>query len=310
MQPNFFIKYRGIQASNDSIVDLVALGESIIGFDALIKEVFRISKMNGDVSISATKTRDGSLIVDILVAVSNIIGSTPFERVEDLLNFLKIVDHNQWEQAGNFFNDLNYTHRTLNDYFAANPLDYTLVCSFIAYLIGKARRHKHSPDLDDLPKDYAIALHKAIKARKFKKAISPLIENEATSIEVSDDHDFTSQKTVTIDVSNFESYLSEDEEAILPDYENGKVYMFTGAILSIQCIRGETMKIRIHGFNKKYRDLTALPEEGKTTQDYMVFYGKDKTVLIEAMIERNSLYQKPKIHVQKISLQNQPLFEV
>lgn len=309
MRPNFFIKYRGINASNDSAVDLVALGESIIGFDALIKDIFEISKINGEVSVSATKTRDGSLIVDILVTISNIANAIPFERVEDLLNFLRIVDHNAWELANNFFNDLTHAHRTLNDYFAANPLDYTLACSFVAYLIGRAKKHKQKPDLDDLPKDYAIALHKAIKARKFKKAISPLIENEVTSIEVSDDRDFGRESTAVIDVSNFENYLSEDEETILPDYENGKVYLFTGAIVSIQCIRGETMKIRIHGFHKKYRDLVAFPEEGKTTEDYMAFYGKDKTILIKAMIERSSLYQKPKIHIREMSLQNQPLFE-
>ena len=44
MKSNLFIKYRGL-GKNDSEIDLATLGESIIGFDIAIKEIFKISKI-------------------------------------------------------------------------------------------------------------------------------------------------------------------------------------------------------------------------------------------------------------------------
>jgi len=57
MKSNLFIKYRGIDLENDSEIDLATLGNSIIGFDEVIKEILKISKIKGNISVSATKIR-------------------------------------------------------------------------------------------------------------------------------------------------------------------------------------------------------------------------------------------------------------
>lgn len=312
MEPNFFIKYRGIDPKHDSQVDLVALGESIIGFDGVIREIFKISKIKGDISVNASKTREGSLIVDVLIAIAEATNSIPFDTISDFLDFLSVTNQELHTQAQSFFNSIGEAHEDLNEFAREYPATYDLVKSaitlFIGILIGKASNQKKVPNLDDLPKPYAMALHKMIKAKRFKKALKPFVENEVRTISVSSDKNFTPEKTSEINTENFENYLSEKEEKILPDYEDGKAYMFTGTIVGIQCSRGDSMKVRIYGFPKKYRDLVAYPPEDKSTEDFHSFYGKDKNIVLEAVVQRKSMYQKPRLQIQKMSLQNQPLF--
>ena len=59
-----------------------------------------------------------------------------------------------------------------------------------------------------------------IKKKKFKQALKPIVENEVSSVEMSNDKNFSSNKTTIIDEGSFESYLSEDEEQILPQFED------------------------------------------------------------------------------------------
>lgn len=59
-----------------------------------------------------------------------------------------------------------------------------------------------------------------IKKKKFQQALKPIVENEVSSVEMSSDKNFSPKKTTTIDERNFESYLSEDEEQILPHFED------------------------------------------------------------------------------------------
>jgi len=104
---------------------------------------------------------------------------------------------------------------------------------------------------------------------------------------------------VEINIDNFENYLSEDEK-ILPDFYGGEVYSFKGKIISMQCGKGDSMKIRLTDFPKKCRDLVCYPSEGRTTKDFDDFYGKE--VAVKALVERKSFYQKPKLHLQEIDL--------
>lgn len=310
MNANLFIKYKGIDNKDSSEIDLVTLGESIIGFDVAIKEVFKISKINANLKISINKTREGSLIVDIVGAVVDVVNNTPFKNVNDLLDFLKVTDASLWNNANEFFSGtasyIHQSHRTANDYFARNPLDLevlsTLVTFFIGYIFGKAGTQKKFPNLNELPKQYAISTHKMIKNHKFKKALKPFVDEKVTSIEISTDKDF--KRKTLISAENFENYLSEDEK-ILPDYENGKMYLFTGKIVAMQCSKGDSLKLQVHSFSRKERDLVAYPPEGKTTKELEKFYEED--VSVKAIIERKSFYQKPKLHIQEITLYNQPL---
>ena len=66
MQPNLFIRYRPI-GSEDVGLQLSNLGRSLIGFEEIIQEVFKISKIDGEIEIKATKESEGSLVVEICV---------------------------------------------------------------------------------------------------------------------------------------------------------------------------------------------------------------------------------------------------
>jgi hypothetical protein len=310
IKPNLFLKYRSINKLDSSDVDLATLGESILGFDIAIKEIIRISKINGDVRLSICGTREGSLIADIAIQCTQQVDVLPFDRVEDLLNFLKLVDHELWLQAEAFFNTavdvIKSNHRTINDYFAKNPVDQGMLTFllgwFVSKLFEKAVGQKSFADARDLPKPYAEGLHRMIKEGKFKKAIKPLVEENLSSLEISADDSFN--KKVVVDNSNFDNYLSE-EEKILPQYENGQKYRFTGKVVAMQCSVGDSLKVQIHGAKKRDRELVAYPPEDKTTKDLDEFYEED--VIITALIKRDSLYHKPKLYIQDISLYQQPL---
>ncbi|MBI5414548.1 hypothetical protein HZA38_03450 [Candidatus Peregrinibacteria bacterium] len=306
MEANFFLKYRGLNEKNDSEVDLAVLGESIVGFDIVIKEIFKISKINGNIIVKASNTREGSLIVNIIIILLDLAEKIPFEKVVDLINFLRVVDTQLWEKANDFFGAINQAHKSVNDFAKELPADFTAIFSLVAYfvgtLIGKAKNQKKLLDLNDLPESYAKSLHRMITQGKFKKALKPFVENEVSSIEISHRKDFL--QSSIMDKNNFENYLSEDEK-ILPDYENGKLYRFTVKIVGMQCSKGDSMKVRVYTFPKKYRDLVAYPPEGKTTKDFDQFYGQN--VVVKAIIKRDSLYQKPSLLVEDMHLQQKSL---
>ncbi len=307
MNSNLFIRYRGVDPTDDSAIEMSCFGESVIGFDVVIKEIVALANIQGEVEIKVNCIREGSLIVEIIVCIKSIANQIEFGTVSDLLAFLKVANELLWQQATAYFGSLEATHRDLNTFASEYPLDMALFGYFIQKILKQIPFHKKLPDINQLPKEYAMGIHRAIKKKKFKRAMRPFIENELKTMEVSDTKNFKATNTCMIDSSNFEGYLSEDEEKILPDYENGKNYRFTGTIVGIQCIRGDSMKVRIHGFSKRDRDLVAFPPSNKTSADFHHFYGKDKNIVMEVKIIRDSMYQKPKLEIIEVSLQNQPL---
>lgn len=308
MKENFFIKYRWLNEVKNWEISLTSLWESIIWFDLVIKELFKVSKIQWDISLSANKTREGSLIIDIVILIANNPDSIPFEKIGDLLDFLKIVDIKLYDWANNFFSEIWKKHRSINDYFVKNPFDLNILTllftGFTWYLIWKAKDNKKNPNVETLPKRYAIKLNKSIKKWIFKKALSPFVEWEISEIEISSRKDFL--KKEVINKNNFWDYLNEKEE-ILSWYMNQREYMFTASVVSLQSTHWDSLKIRIHWFPKKYRDLVAYPEEWKTTKDYAQFY--EENILVKAKILRDSMYQKPKLILINIKLQQEALFD-
>ncbi|MEK9159439.1 MAG: hypothetical protein AAB383_01785 [Patescibacteria group bacterium] len=310
MNPNFFIKYRGTNSESDSEIDLGTLGDSIVGFNSVIKEVFSISKIQGELKVTATELRQGSLIVDIILKIFVENKEAIFKTIPDLLDYLKVIDVDACKRAIEFFNtsfDIGAdVHQKMNAYASKYPADYDLIKlglgSFVLYLLKKAKTQKQRPDLNELPSGYAVKVHNMIRRRKFKRALKPFIDDEVSTIEISADRQF--RTPAKIDTENFDKYLSESE-VILPNYIHGRVYKFKGTIVSMQCSHGDSMKLRVIGLPQKDRDLVAFPPDGSSTRDFDQYYGE--TVSIDALIERRSLYQKPKLHIQHISL-NQESF--
>jgi hypothetical protein len=301
-EPNLFIRYKGVKLENDSDIDLALLGESIIGFNRAIKEIIKISKINGEVSINAVSVRNGSVIFDLIV--NFVTHSSPFNNYQDYLNFVSIASHETYSK-------LILAHRNLNDYVAKDPLDFAVECwmlsKFYVRMMKWARSQKNTVVILDeeknvLPKDYAIKLHKLTKNKVYKKALKPFIESEVKEIEVSADREF--EQKVNINEENFEDYLGEDEQ-ILPEFENGKIYNIAGKIVGLESSKGESLKFKADDIDKRYSLLVANLDNESKSEDFIEFYKKDVNVLAEVI--RKSLYQKPKLIIRNIDLKQKAL---
>jgi len=301
-QPNIIIKYQWDPEKGG--VDLKTLGESIVGFNSVIKETVKVLRIHGEVSVKASVVKDGSIIFEILTELSSIVSSIPFENLQSFLDFLELVGK---QTVSDGFALASKAHEDLNSLYAKYPLDATLLGYGIVKLIAWAKRQKKVVTIQDdegkfLPKNYAIRLHKLIKKRVFKKALIPFVEEEVSEIEIRAVYEL--RQPVIINNQNFEEYLSEEEQ-ILPEYENGKVYRFVGSIVGLESSRGEYIKFKIDGIERKYSLLIAFPGNGKNTEDFLEFYKKQ--VLIEAEVMRKSFYQKPKLIIRSIDLMQKPL---
>lgn len=302
MKPNLFIRFKGIDSINDSEVALAELGESLIGFDNLFNELAGIMRIEGQLEIKAIATSEGSIIVDLVVWLQNASNALPFGSTDDYLNFLKLAGTPLWQDAVVFFNSIEGSHKALNDWAAKYPADFAaftvLLGMAMKNLLKKALKNKQKPDYSDpdLPKRIAEELHKLIKQHKFKKALKPIIEDKAQSIEVGTDRTFLS--SAKVDQENFQNYLAEDD-VILPHLESGETYTLTGKVTSLKGTRGDSLTFHLQ-YGKDDFNLDALPPAGVTSKSYRQFY--QEMVQIEATVIRDSLYKKPKLRINKIDL--------
>jgi hypothetical protein len=259
MNPNLFIRFKGIDRAHDSEIDLAELGESLIGFDSLFKNFGEILRVEEQLEIKVTATKEGSVIVELVIWLQQ--GIIPFDSIDDFLNLLKIAGDPAWHGAVKFFNSLDGAHKTLNDLVAKYPLDFAA----FAYLLGKAfekllkkaRKNKDRPDYtdQDLPKRIAEELHKLIKHHAFRKALKPIVEDKAQSIEVSSDRNFT--LPAKVDQENFQDYLAEDAQ-ILPHLENGTTHTLKGEVTSLKGTRGDSLTFHTQHVKETF-NLDVLP---------------------------------------------------
>lgn len=291
------IIYGGYSAEQG--LDLTVLGESFIGLNMVLKEYLEISRFNGEVSIRTEKVSDGSIIVEIIFIILS--SEMPFNEIRDLLDFLRVVNEAEYKVASAFFNKIDNTSKTINDYYKEYPFHaalMTIALERLAVKLWKATPfYKKSPvpnPQEKLPKRYAKKIYEMIHSRRYKRALKPLMEEQVSYIKMR-----VSEYEATADHGNFEDYLAEDEK-ILPDLQNGTVHNFIGEIVALQSTRGETLKVRIHDFEPKYNLLVAYPEEDKKTEDYKNYYKKTANMTVEIL--RKSLYKKPEFKLIKIEI--------
>ncbi|MCK5114718.1 MAG: hypothetical protein KAR11_08160 [Phycisphaerae bacterium] len=299
------LRYKGFENTGDSCLDLTDLGKSLVGFDKLLRELVKITNVNGEVSIKATAFRDGSVIVDLLIKLQELANQVPFDSTDDLLDYLKLVNDIAWKEAVHYFQKISSTSKSVYDYLSQHPVKLTGISIVLVKLIELATKNKDQPcsDCDGIPKRVALELNKLIKNKRgFKKALKPLIEDKASSIEVSSDRKF--KKRVSINQSNFHEYLGE-EEKILPHLENGARHSLIGEITSLKSTRGDSLTFK-YTYKKRIYYLDLLPPDGISTKEYTDYY-KEK-VVIESEIVRTSFYKKPKLKLSTIKFHQQKLF--
>jgi hypothetical protein len=302
MKSNFHIKFK--PAENDNEIDLSFLGESLVGFDNVIREIVKITRIQGDISIQASSHRKGSVIIDALVNIKDVAEQLPFEKIDEFLDYLEIVNEIAWEHAKEYFGDLKNGYKSLNDYFSSHPVDLAGITIIIAILIEKAQSCKKKESLKDvdLPNRIATELHKMINRKTFRRALKPIVDDKIESIEVSSNRNF--KQSAKIDQNNFQEYLGEDD-TILPHLENGFEYELNGEITSLKSTRGDSLTFK-HTFQSKPYNLDLLPPHGDTTKNYTDYYKEKVSTKVEVI--RSSLYKKPKLRLISINLRQLRLF--
>jgi len=301
MQSSFYIKYEGKNNANDSSVDLSVLGESILGFDFLIKELIKIIGIQGEVSVKAKRGREGSVIIDLIL---EIISKAPFDNLQSYYEFLRFAGAELSKIDLSKAKDL---HDKINSLAAKNALDLGLLAYFLPIGVKKLfkwlGKQKNKVVVEEgkavIPVNYAVKMHKLIgrRNRNCKKALVPFIEDKVKKIQLSDKEDFS--ESVVIDDKNFPNYLSKNEE-ILPELVTNKKYKFYGKVVGLLSERGTYMKIKIEDLDRRYNSLVAFPGDGSTIKDFRKYFNED--VLIVAHILRFTQYQKPKLVIDSIEL--------
>ena len=300
MDVELHLRFTGVN-EDDSTILLSELGESLVGFDYVFRELTRILQLEGGVEVSATESREGSVVIDILIQLSNAKDAL-FDSAQAFLTALELAKDPLVNIAREYFHDLQVAHRTINDWVATHPVDAAVLTAILAKaykeLIRKARQYKRAPDHRDreVPRQIADELHKLVRKGGFKKALTPLTDNAAEKIEVSEDRSFSDP--AAIDDSNLEEYLA-DEEQILPHLRDGAFEQLTGKITSLRGTRGDALTFHTEHDGRGY-NLDALPPAGTTSKTFKDFYQED--VAIDAWIIRDSLYKKPRLRVAKIEL--------
>lgn len=304
METKFFIKYDGISKYDNSSVALHDFGESLVAFDTLVKDFGHIFRIQAEVEIYATSHREGSHIADLIFRIHESFNSLPIDSVEHLLEFLKIAGEQLFEIAYEFFTDLKDFHKTVNDFGTKYPVDIALFALIIPWLFKIVRKQRNTefPADPKLSDRIAKELYKIIRKNRFGSFINPIVNETAKSIEVSSDRAFL-KNTMKVDDSNFEDYLGTDTE-ILPELIDGNEYDLRGEITSLKSTRGDSLTFQFLKKEKSY-NLDLLPPEGKTTKAYTQYY--KEVVDISALVERRSIFKKPKLHLLDISLAQYPL---
>jgi hypothetical protein len=125
--------------------------------------------------------------------------------------------------------------------------------------------------------------------------IIPIVVESVTVIEISSDRHFKSNSS-KISNSNFEDYCGEDSE-ILADLVNGQECILHGIVRSLKSTRGDSLTLGFERDGKEY-NIDVFPEQGKTTKAYTSYY--QEIVQLKGIVERSSIYKRPKIHMLTI----------
>lgn len=306
MNPNLFIRFKGIEQEFDSQVSLADFGASLTGFHVLLTQFNDVLGLSIEPEIQVTALRDGSVVVDSVLWFRGALDCLPFDSVADFIEFLKLAEEPLANEVESFFLTLGSDHRTINDWAASNPVSYDVVRAGFVFLLVKAHVHLFKKagqfKKGEVPEEKSISrkkqrkLHKIVKKRGFKRALAPLADDKACSIEISSNREFN--VAAKIDHQNMESYLAEDD-TVLSHLEDGMTYELVGTVTSLKATRGDRVTLQISHDGELY-NLDALPAPGQTSKSYRDYYTEDVKVIAE--VRRTSLYRKPQLRVCEIEL--------
>jgi hypothetical protein len=297
MQESFVIKY---SYKSDEGFDLTSVGESFMGFDAVLKDILETAHLGESIEVKTTRVKQGSIeVYNALVSLNHL----PFDSVPAFLEFLKIAAPELINEANTFFSSMHGVHRTVNDYFARNPVDLNLLMLVAGYIVGSMDLAGKLKGNKGVPKDTQASprqinrLRRMVEGGRYRRALTPITHGSVASISLATVS--KQAKSLSITESNVGNYLPDDGK-ILPEFANGDVVTLTGKLLSLQSTRGDMIKIDIDGIDPQNSLLSGVPVDGTNIEDYKEFF--KQLVLVEAEINRKSLYKRPELVIRTMSL--------
>lgn len=305
MRAPLYFRYVGVRQDIETEIPLEDLGRSLLGFDKIVKDFAKIIGLNGEIEVRALSNKRGSLILDTVLELNLQVGQLPFDEIGPLLDFLKLASIEAWREAVSFFNEIQHGGlNQINDYFARRPFNLAVFAALIPLLLQWIKNRKTRIPIEDeeLSNRIAKELQSLVSKGVFADALRPLIEDSASSIEVSDKNTFDNSST-KIDSGDLGHYLDPGAQ-ILPEFHDGMEYNLKGEITSLKATRGDSLTFHYLDGEKPY-NLDAIPDHGKSTKDYVKFYKEQ--VHLTAEVERNSYFKKPKLHIRDIGLVQPPL---
>jgi len=296
------ITYVGTDNRNTSIIEFDELITSLDGFNKAIKKIHAISKINGDISIEAADVRSGSIVFELLLHVQ--LTGQPFLDPRHAIDFLRLCS----EGLAQIAQDALTVDGNLNRFYSEQGFNATALTSLVPLFIqraikaaGKMKRNLNATTDDGrpIPTRYVGPFRRMVDRGEFKKALKPIVDDTVTRIEVGDGD----LKTV-LDQTSFQEYLGEGDQ-VLPQLVNGQEVTLTATVTGMQSTRSDSLTLKLHDHGGL--SVVAFPADGKTTKDYIDFYGQ--RVLVTAKIYRRSDYQKPKLILKELQIEQTEIFE-
>lgn len=301
MKESFVIRY---EYKPEDGLNLTLLGESFAGFDSLLKDILETANLSEEVEVKTTRVKQGSIeVFNALVTLHPI----PFTDVHAFLEFLRVAAPELLNDANTFFSNIHGMHRTVNDYFARNPVDMAVAGLIIGYITGairtSAKLKSGKLPADSQASTRQIARFKRIvEGGRYRRALAPITEGVISAIEIKPT--INTNKGVEISERNVGDYLPE-EDKILPDLHNGDRLSLSGELLSLQSTRGDVLKIKVDGLDPKHSLLTCSVADGETIESYKHLF--KERVVFEAEVVRATYYKRPELVVYSMTQQQEEL---
>ena len=298
MDAKLLIKYEWDDAEKG--FDMSALGESFIGFHAVLEELFELSRIDGELEIRTIKVKEGS--VELINILHVVLSANPFPTIPALYDFLEVTNLEALTHAHEFFSAIGNVGKTVDDYlnehtFQASVLS-NLLTGYVIFLIGKHQGRKESdPNRDKhLPRRYANRLDQMKQRNSYQRALKPLTEGSIKRIQVAQ-LGVTNPKQVVIVEENLDDYLGDDRH-ILPDFVNGEEVHLVASVVGLQSTRGETVKLKVQDIDPSNDLLMAHPPEGESVGQFKELYGAE--VVLVAEVYRRSKSKRPELIIRSM----------
>lgn len=292
----------------DKGIDMKLLGESLIGFDRVLKDIIDIADLTDKVEYRINRIEHAS--VDIFSSL-HIISQLPFDSPNEFIDFLRLAAPELVKDANNFFSFAANAHRSVNDFFNANQFDNAVVTSLIVGFIlksfdlgGKINNGKASKeDLNTATPKQIKRLGKMVEDGRYRSAMLPMTEGDVESIQLISLAD-TAYPQASVSEENVGDYLPE-EEKVLPHLKNGERVTLVGQLVTLNSAHVDEMYIKALNVDKRYSTLKCMPSDDLDIEECTEFF--KKYVVVEAEVYRKSLYKKPALIIHTMSAYQQTL---